>query len=263
MTRAILVANPNAGSVSPSEDPAWVRARLAGLGWTVLPTPETLPADPDLEWLAAFEAADVVVAMGGDGTVRRLLPYLMAHPTPLAILPCGTGNDLARSIGLPLDADQALNVASQGRQRWIEVAMVNGHAFINVASLGLSAEISLTVQASTKRWLGPLAYRLAVMRAVWQRPTLTLSLVANGKRRRLTAYQVSIANGVSFGGGWRIADGAQLDDQTMDIVVIGPMAWRERWQRLWQSERGGLAGSWPARLSRHPRAGSRHGDRRP
>jgi YegS/Rv2252/BmrU family lipid kinase len=246
VTRALLVANPRAGSMASACDPEWSRWRLKALGWDVATAPDQMTPETDEAWQRAVAEADVVVAMGGDGTIRRLLPYLIAHPTPLAIVPCGTGNDLARSLGLPLDPVLALEIAHSGMERRIDLATVNGLPFVNVASLGVSAAVSISLTEETKKRFGTFAYRLAVVREVWRRPPLSLSLYANGKRHRLTAYQVSIANGVSFGGGWSIAADASLDDHALDIVVIGPMPLADRWRRWREQSQGGLAGTMAA-----------------
>jgi YegS/Rv2252/BmrU family lipid kinase len=212
------------------------------MGWTVMPAPDLPPHEHPRNWQQAVAATDVLVAMGGDGTIRRLLPFLAFQPCPLAILPCGTGNDLARSLGLPLDPAQALEIARSGIQRRIDLGRINGHLFVNVASLGISANISLTLSEDWKRRFGTVAYRMAVVREMWRRPPLRLTLFAKGRRHRLRAYQVSIANGVSFGGGWRIADDAALDDHALDIVVVGPMRLVDRWRRWQDKAESSLAG---------------------
>jgi YegS/Rv2252/BmrU family lipid kinase len=250
--RALLVTNPHAGNAPPACDAAWLHWRLSAMDWEVLTGPGLLPDAPDATWQQAIDAADRVVVMGGDGTIRRLLPYLSTKPKPLAILPCGTGNDLARSLGIPLDPVQAIEIARSGAARRIDLAEVNGHLFVNVASLGVSAAVSVTLQEETKRRFGTTAYRMAAVREIWRRPPLNLSLFMNGHHHRLTAYQVSIANGVSFGGGWRIADDASLDDHTLDIVVLGRMTIAERWRRWRDATQGSLAATLASATFRAP-----------
>lgn len=240
MPRALLVTNPHAGGKSPECDPTWLRWRLEGMGWSV-PGAATVPPGPaDGAFRDRVHAVDIVVASGGDGTIRRLLPYLAFQPQALAIMPCGTGNDLARSLGVPLDPMQALELAHSGLHRRIDLAGVNGHLFVNVAALGVSANVSLAVDETLKERFGTVAYRLAVVREVWRWPTIRLCLTTNGRRHRILAHQISIANGFSFGGGWRVAADAALDDHLLDIVVVGPMALADRWRRWRTREEGGL-----------------------
>lgn len=241
MVHALLVANPEAGRGSADCEPTWLRWRLESMGWRVVQAADVPPLDARAPFRELVRTADVVVALGGDGTIRRLLPYLAFQRQALAILPCGTGNDLARSLGVPLDPRLAVDLACTGGRRRIDLATVNGHLFVNVAALGISAAVSHSIGGWHKRRLGRLAYPLAAARAAWRHPTMRLTLTVHGRRHQVQALQITIANGISFGGGWQVAAAAALDDQTLDVVVVGPMSLGDRWRRWRRPGTQGMA----------------------
>ncbi|MBC7541757.1 MAG: diacylglycerol kinase family lipid kinase [Candidatus Sericytochromatia bacterium] len=247
--RAILITNPAAGSPRPDCSSDALQWRLETLGWDVWPATCPAPGEEPSSFKELLQAADMAVIAGGDGTIRQVVSHVVGTQTRLAILPCGTGNDLARSLGLPLDPLEAIEVANAGVPRAIDVGVVNGVYFMNVVSLGISASVSRNLAQETKRQFGPWAYRLAALRELSRRTQLTIGVTFDGHTRRHHAYQVSIANGESFGGGWRVSDSASLDDHMLDVVVIGPMTLRDRWARLLTPE-GGLAGNFASHAYR-------------
>src|SRR3954469_21094947 len=113
---------------------------------------------------AAARGVDVVAAAGGDGTVNDVVNGLDGYDVPLGIIPLGTANDFARQVGIPADADHAMDVILQRKPRRFDTASLNGRRFLNVSTGGVGAEATAETPAEVKESLGPLAYAISGMR---------------------------------------------------------------------------------------------------
>src|SRR3954464_2746578 len=113
---------------------------------------------------AATRGVDVVIAAGGDGTVNEVVNGLDGSDVPLGIIPLGTANDFARQVGIPADADHAMDVILQRQPKRFDTASLNGRRFLNVSTGGVGAEATAETPASAKETLGPMAYAISWMR---------------------------------------------------------------------------------------------------
>src|SRR4051812_25308420 len=113
---------------------------------------------------AAKRGVDVVAAAGGDGTVNEVVNGLDGYDVPLGIIPLGTANDFACQVGIPSDADHAMDVILQRVPRCIDTASMNGRRFFNVSTGGVGAEAASETPADIKESLGPVAYAISGMR---------------------------------------------------------------------------------------------------
>src|SRR5436190_12223324 len=113
---------------------------------------------------AAVRGADVVAAVGGDGTLNEVVNGLDGYDTPLGVIPAGTANDFARQAGIPADADHAMDVILQRKPRRLDTASLNGRRFLNVSTGGVGAEATAETPADVKESLGPLAYAISGLR---------------------------------------------------------------------------------------------------
>src|SRR6478735_529461 len=109
---------------------------------------------------------DLVAVGGGDGTLNAAALGVIEAGLPLGVLPLGTANDLARTLGIPFDLEGAARVIAEGRTRHIDLGLVNGQPFFNVASLGLSAELAQKLTRDIKRRFGRLSYAIAALRVL-------------------------------------------------------------------------------------------------
>lgn len=170
---------------------------------------------------------DPVVAAGGDGLVREILDGVAPDlgRARLGLLPLGTGNDLARSLGIPADTATAVRVLRRGAARRVDVGrileggQVLGH-FLNVAVAGFVGRVADRAGAAAKRRWGSLAYR---GRAVLELPRLAryrTVVAVDGEELELESYAVVVANGAYLGGGLPVAAEARLDDGLLDVVVV-------------------------------------------
>jgi YegS/Rv2252/BmrU family lipid kinase len=167
--------------------------------------------------------ADRIVIGGGDGTLSKALPALLELKKPLAVLPLGTANDLARTLGLPTDPLQAAEVALDGSEHLIDVGLANGTPYLNVASVGVASEVIKRQSKSLKKTWRVLAYGISLMRAARSLQPFFVDLdIDDGPRWSAAVYQVSIGNGRHHGGGLTVAEDAAIDDGKLDLYVVFP-----------------------------------------
>jgi diacylglycerol kinase family enzyme len=177
----------------------------------------------------ALEAgAALVVAVGGDGTVRACAQALTGTDVPLAILPAGSANLTARALGVPGRAGPALDIAFRGRDRRIDLGSVGEAVFVAMAGIGLDAAVVGAASGLAKRIAGWPAYAAAATRQLrWRPVTFTISI---DDRKPLTreARCVTVGNSGALPGGFPIMPDARLDDGRLDMVVLaprGPLGW--------------------------------------
>lgn len=169
----------------------------------------------------AVEAgASLVLACGGDGTVTAVAEGIAGSGVPLAVIPLGTGNLLARNVGLPADRFDALEVALTGVDQPIDAGVANGTPFVVMAGLGLDARMLSDTSEPMKKRLGWLAYAPSVLRHLRDRP-MRITLTADGTAPvRLRASTVIIGNVGWLRGGLPLLPDARPDDGMLDAAVL-------------------------------------------
>ena len=174
---------------------------------------------------------DLVVVGGGDGTVSFAAGRLAGTGTVLGVLPLGTANDLARTLEIPANLDAACAALADGKVVDIDLGRVNGEPFLNVASVGLSVGVTESLSPRLKRWLGPLAYGVAAVRAYARHKPFRARLeFPEGDHETLELedmLQVAIGNGRHYGGGNAVSPTAGIDDHTLDVYAIPGAPLRE------------------------------------
>jgi YegS/Rv2252/BmrU family lipid kinase len=165
-------------------------------------------------------SADAIVIAGGDGTVSGAVAALIAAERPVGILPLGTANDLALTLGIPGDPQAAAAVIAAGRLRKIDVGRVNDVHFLNVASIGLSTAIAERQTAELKQQWGFLSYAIATIATLTEAEHFQADVICNGETRSVDAFQIAVGNGVHYGSGLTIAEDAAIDDGMLDICAI-------------------------------------------
>jgi diacylglycerol kinase family enzyme len=206
-----LIANPASGA---GTDPESLAAELRRLGARV----ELF--EPGQAEAAAGSGAERMVVAGGDGSVAPAAAAAGSAGVPLAVIPVGTANDFARSLGLPRSPADAMRLAVEGTSlRRLDLGRINGRPFVNAASAGLAAQAA-TEAGGLKKLLGPLAYALgALLAGVRERP-LRCDLRLDGEGFFAAgAWQVTVAGTGSFGAGSRL-ESAAPDDGRLDVAVI-------------------------------------------
>jgi len=146
--RVLLLHNAKARQGGGALGPVRSRLEAGGLAVTVEPFDNLPEIARDIARL--HESADAIVVCGGDGSISSAAPAVMDSGLPLGIIPAGTANDLARTLSIPLDFAAAADLVVAGHTRRIDVGTVNGHAFFNVASIGVSSELAQKLDPEIK-----------------------------------------------------------------------------------------------------------------
>jgi YegS/Rv2252/BmrU family lipid kinase len=224
--RAAVVVNP-----TKHADGAKLRAEvteaMAGHGWSDPLWLETTPDETGrgLAAAAVAERVDVVLASGGDGTVTACAEGVAGSGVPLGVLPAGTGNLLARNLGLPLTLDQALAVALTGRDRGLDVGHANGHLFVAMAGIGFDAMLLDSTGEPLKKRLGWLAYAVSALRHLRARPVRATLRTDGGRALRRRASGIVVGNVGALQGGLALLPGAEPDDGVLDLMVLTARGW--------------------------------------
>lgn len=224
-TKALLVVNRRASRADGGLERALAALRDAGFALD-LREPEEPGEIAGLIRAHGPGAACVIVA-GGDGTLHHAAPALCEVGVPLGILPLGTANDLARTLGLPLDPEKAARVIAGGRSRWIDLGRLGERLFFNVASFGITGEVTRRLDEDHKRRWGVLSYPIRALAALRSSRSFGVTIEIDGHAERHRALQVAVANGRSYGGGMTIDADAEIDDGTLTVCVIEAQSlWR-------------------------------------
>ncbi len=161
-----------------------------------------------------------ILVGGGDGSLSAAANVLAGTDVALGILPCGTGNDFARSLHIPADLDVACQILAQGSTRRVDLGRVNGRYFLNAASLGVTSDIAKNVNPGLKRRVGKLAYATAAASEAFKLSPFKARVVTEDTTLELDCAQVVVGNGRYHGGGSLIAPQASLHDRLLDVYVI-------------------------------------------
>lgn len=175
--------------------------------------------------------ADLVVAIGGDGTVTACLTALAGTGVPLAIIPAGTGNLLARNLGIPTGGEGAIRIAVAGEDRTLDVGRVNDRCVAVMAGIGFDAAMIADAPERTKRILGWLAYVVSALKHLRDRRVRATIALDGGEPMRRRVRSVLIGNVGALQGGVQLLPAAQPDDGLLDVVVLTPRSLRD-WVRL-------------------------------
>ena len=221
LSRAAVVVNPT----KLEDDEAFrksVRQVMDGHGWDEPLWLETTAEDPGQGQAKSAVSAgvDLVLACGGDGTVTACAEGVTGSGVPLAIIPMGTGNLLARNVGLPMGLDEALAVALGDAQQPIDAGRVNGTLFVVMAGLGLDARMLSDTSDQLKKRLGWVAYAISAVRHLGDRPLRVAVSADGGRRRRMRANALIVGNVGWLRGGLPLLPDARPDDGMLDAVVL-------------------------------------------
>lgn len=179
----------------------------------------------DLARGAVERGARIVVAWGGDGTVNEVATSLVGTSAALAVIPAGSGNGLARMLGMPSNGAQAIARILKGADRAIDVGEIDGHVFVNVAGVGFDAHIARAFAAIGRGRRGFVKYGVIVVRELWGHQSVAYTVALDpvdpdSPSTVFRAFLLTFANGRQWGNGAVIAPLAELDDGALDAVVV-------------------------------------------
>jgi len=220
----VFIVNPKAGITPKSKT---VIELLAG---NVIPSSRFIPEvvftqraghATELAREALGRGADIVVASGGDGTINEVACAMVNTGVPMGILPAGSGNGLARSLGISLSYALALRTIIRGKTKLMDVAMANDTLYTSIAGVGFDAHVAQKFSESYIR--GMFSYMKIILNEFRAYKPLRYTLTVDGVQMEKHALMIVFANGNQFGFNTRIAPEAKVDDGFLDICVMKKM----------------------------------------
>lgn len=174
---------------------------------------------------AVEKGFDVVVAVGGDGSVKEIATGLVGTKVSLGIIPVGSGNGLARHLFIPLRIKDAIRIINQGRTMKMDTVNLNDKIFVNVAGIGFDALVAWEFANFGKR--GFLSYVMVVFKEYYQFRSTNYLIEIDGVKFRRKAFILSVANSSQFGNNATIAPGASVRDGMIDLCILKRFPWYE------------------------------------
>lgn len=227
--KAILVVNAMSRRGEEAFEPAKAKLKAAGVDLIEAHAVRD-PADMDKTVKAAIEKAPMVIIGGGDGSLSSSVDHFVDKDTIFAILPLGTANSFAKTLGMKTDLDSAVAVISSGRRRRIDLGKIDGDYFVNAAALGLSPLIADTVPHNLKKYLGMVGYLLWAIRVAFKfRPFKLRLTLDDGTMVKTWATEARIANGTHHGGVELVEDQALDSGDIVIQAVTGKSLWGLAW----------------------------------
>ena len=216
--QAILVVN--AGSRRGADLFAQARDKLKAAGIDLLDAKKCKTAKSmESAVKAALKKAPMVIVGGGDGSLSSFVDFFIGTDVVFAFLPLGTANSFARTVGIPLDLDGAVNVIAKGVAREIDVGCINGDYFLNAAAMGIAPKVAETVPHGLKRKLGRLGYLIWASWSAANFRAFRVKLEDGRRTVRMWATEVRIANG-RYHGGIELVENADLKSGEIVIQVV-------------------------------------------
>jgi diacylglycerol kinase (ATP) len=223
MGKTCIILNPVAGKDRDLDD---VVARLARLPNAEIRITGRRGSAARFARTALRKGRDTIVAAGGDGTLNEVINGIGENlgDAGVGLLPLGTGNDFARTIGVPVDLEEAIDLIAAGKTRKVDLVRVTSDEvryFVNVSAGGFSGLVDEKLTPKMKKTWGPLAYLRSAAAALSELHSYRTTLAFdNSKPLTLDLYNVVVANGRYVAGGRMIAPEASIDDGLLDIVLI-------------------------------------------
>lgn len=177
---------------------------------------------PEVVKEAIRRKGDLVIVGGGDGTISSIVDYFAYKDIVLGILPLGTGNSFVRTLGIPIDLDEAIKVIVKGKVAEVDLGKVDDDYFANVISIGFPADVARNTPRWLKRILGPVAYGIIGVKYFFTSQKFRCELINENKRQTVLTHHVIVANGSIYGitplGLQADVDSNKLLVLTMDMV---------------------------------------------
>ncbi len=219
--KIIFILNPISGTVSKAGIPGLIEERLDKEKFNCR-IAETKYAGhaTELAQQAARQGIDIVVAVGGDGTVNEVGRALVNTKTAMGILPCGSGNGLARHLNLPMNLKKCIDILNDCDIHTLDYGLINRHPFFCTCGMGFDAFISMKFAEAGKR--GPITYMQKILEEGLSYQPETYEIEDGEGTRRYKAFLVSAANASQYGNNAYIAPQASMSDGLLDIIIMEP-----------------------------------------
>lgn len=219
--KVVFILNPISGTVNKAGIPDLIEERLDKdkFDYRIAETQHAGHAT-DLAREAVEEGVDLVVAVGGDGTVNEVGRSLINTKSALGILPCGSGNGLARHLNLPMNLKKCTDIINCYDVKALDYGIINNHPFFCTCGMGFDAFISMKFAEAGKR--GPITYMQKVLEEGLSYEPETYVIEDEDGTHRYKAFLVSAANASQYGNNAYIAPQASMSDGLLDIIIMEP-----------------------------------------
>ncbi|AMS26450.1 hypothetical protein AEM51_04855 [Bacteroidetes bacterium UKL13-3] len=216
-----FIINPISGGINKEKFPSLIGRYLDRNQFDVeINFTRSAEHNVELAQQAVEQKKDIVIAVGGDGTINNVAKYMVNTGIMFGIVPQGSGNGLARHLRIPLNDIKALQIINKLHQKNIDAGMANEHFFINVAGAGFDAHVSWMFANAPKR--GFWSYTKITLNEFANYKPQVYELVVDGKTITRNAFIICVANGSQYGNNAFIAPQANLDDGLFDISIMKP-----------------------------------------
>lgn len=217
----VFIVNPISGTHSKDEVPSLIEENLEKdrFDYQICFT-EYAGHAAEIAKACAERQTDIVVAVGGDGTVNEVARSLTHSFTALGIIPCGSGNGLARHLCIPLDTKKAIQIINACKIETFDYGMINELPFFCTCGMGFDAFISLKFAEAGKR--GPITYVENVLKEGLKYKPETYEVSDDTGKKRYKAFLIACANASQYGNNAYIAPGATMKDGEMDVIIMEP-----------------------------------------
>jgi YegS/Rv2252/BmrU family lipid kinase len=219
--KTCFIVNPRSGSATRTLP---VIRKFAARHGAMVHTTERSRHATELATLALDAGCELIVAVGGDGTMNEVATTLIGHAATFGLIPCGSGDGLGRHLSIHGHVDRALEILLSGRPHLIDSGLADGHPFFTAAGIGFEAEIAQRFNRLTRRGFARYVTTSAAAFRHWQPQDYTVSY--NGQRKDVRAFTLTVTNANQYGNNVRIAPDARVDDGLLDLCAVPPVNFR-------------------------------------
>jgi diacylglycerol kinase (ATP) len=221
-TRALLIINNKSRSGSSDIQIAIDRLKSRGID-IIEGRPER--SDHIAKLIHQYRGdVDCVIIGGGDGSMNAAASALVETQLPLGVLPMGTANDLARTLNIPADIEQAFDIIADGVLHRIDLGSVNGRYFFNVANIGLGVHVMRHLSPELKQRWGIFSYARGLIKAIRSFRPFHAEIICDDRARRMRTIQIAVGNGRYYGGGMTVSAQACIDDGRFFLYSLEPLS---------------------------------------
>lgn len=221
MKRIVFIMNPISGTQNKAGIPELIERTLDHEQFSYeLCLTEHAGHASEIANEAKEQGVDIVVAIGGDGTVNEVARAIVHSNTALGIMPCGSGNGLARHLLLPMNLKKSIEILNRCEIHELDYGIINGHAFFCTCGMGFDAFVSQKFAEAGKR--GPITYVENVLREGLKYKPETYEIQDEQGTTRAKAFLISCANASQYGNNAYIAPQASMSDGLLDVIIMEP-----------------------------------------
>lgn len=220
--KVVFIINPKAGVKKKMDIPAFIKEHFSSdINYDIIIW-KNKDDFKNIQQQILGSSYTIAVAVGGDGTVNQIAQTVNHTTIALGILPFGSGNGLARSIGVPMDIKEALSLIAKGKTKKIDSGLINDVPFFCTSGVGFDAHIGALFASNTKRGLK--SYIKIIWKEYFSYKAQDYKLIVDGKEENVNAFLIAFANAGQYGNNFYIAPQAAMNDGIIDVSVLKPFA---------------------------------------